>query len=55
MVWICSGPLIWDPLCFLYLNICLLPQVWEFFTHSFFKYMLDPLLSPFSFWNPYYT
>ena len=45
MVWICSGSLIWDPLCFLYMNICLLPQVWEFFTDNFFKYMLDPLLS----------
>ena len=36
--------LIWDPLCFLYLDICFLLQVWEVFSHNFLKYIFDPSL-----------
>ena len=49
------GHLVWDPLCFLYLDICFLIQVWEFFSYNFFKYIFDPLFSFFSFWNTYYV
>ena len=37
--------LIWDPLCFLYLDICFLLQVWDVFSHNFIKDMFNPLLS----------
>ena len=36
--------LVWDPLCFLFLDICFL-QVWEVFSHNFLKYIFDALLS----------
>ena len=42
-VWVHLG---WDPLCFLYLDICFLLQVWEVFNHKFIKYIFDPFLSP---------
>ena len=45
--------LVWDPLCFLYLDIRFLLQVWEIFSHNFTKYVLDPLLSLLYFWGPY--
>ena len=34
--------LVWDPLCFLYLDISFILQVWELFGHNFFKYFLIP-------------
>ena len=46
--------LIWDPPCFLYLDICFLLQVWGVFSHNFFKYIFSPLFSFFPFWNPCY-
>ena len=33
-------------LCFLYLNICFLLQLQEFFSHNFTKYIFDHFLSP---------
>ena len=40
--------LFWDPLCFLYMDICFLLQV-EVISHNFFKYTFDILLSFLSF------
>ena len=37
--------LIWDPLSFLYLDICFLLWVWKVFNHDLLKYIFDPLLS----------
>ena len=34
--------LIWGPLCFLYLDICLFFQVWEVFSRNFIKYIFHP-------------
>ena len=45
--------LVWDLLCFLFLDICFILSVWEFFSHNMFKYILNPLLSFFSCWKPY--
>ena len=45
--WICIH-LVWDRLCFLYLDICFLLQ-WCF-QPNFIKYIFDPFLS---FWDPY--
>ena len=45
--------LVWDPLCFLYLDICFLLQDWDIFSHNFIKYILDPILSLSSFWDLY--
>ena len=42
-LWVC---LVWDSLCFLYLKICFLLQVWEVCTDNFIKYIFNPL--PFS-------
>ena len=39
--------LIWDPLCF-YTWICFLVYVWEFFSHSFSKYIFECLFPLFS-------
>ena len=36
---------VWDPLGFLYLDICFLLQVWEVLCHNFIKYTFDPFLS----------
>ena len=47
--------LIWDLLYFLHLNIYFLLEVWEFFSHYFFKYIFDPLLSLLSFWHLYFS
>ena len=35
--------LFWNLLCFLYLDIYRLLQVWEDFSHNFFKYVFSPL------------
>ena len=43
---------VWDTLCFLYLDICFLPQVWELFSHNFIRYILDSFLSLFL-WESY--
>ena len=39
--------LVWDSLCFLYLDICFLLQVWEVFSHNFIKYIFHSFLSLF--------
>ena len=45
-------PLVLDLLSFVYLDICLLLQAWEIFSHNFFKYIFNPPFSFSSFWNP---
>ena len=46
--------LVWDPLCFLYLDILILLSIWENFKPQFLhKHFLFPFLSLFSFWDPY--
>ena len=40
-----------DSLCFLYLDICYLFQVWDIFIHNVIKYIFNSFL--FSFWDPY--
>ena len=42
-VWVC---LIWNTLCFLYLNICFLLWVWEVSSHNFLKYIVNPPFLP---------
>ena len=42
--------LVWDPLFFLYLDICCLLQVWELHGHNFIGYSLDCFFSLF-FWD----
>ena len=37
--------LVWAALCFLYLVICFLPQVWEVFSYNFIKYIFDSSIS----------
>ena len=44
--------LVWDPLFFLYLDICFLLQVWELHSHNFIVYILDCFFSLF-FWDSY--
>ena len=41
-MWICLGPFVWYPLCFLYLNICFLLQSREVFSCDFIRYILIP-------------
>ena len=41
LVWFLEVYLIWDPLCFLYLDICFLFQVCEVFSHTFLKYIFN--------------
>ena len=58
LIMICCGVgpwvhLVWDPVCFLCLDICLLLQPWEVSSHNFIRYIFYPLLSLSSFWNPY--
>ena len=33
---------VWDRLCVLYLYICFLLQLWELFSHNYFKHIFDP-------------
>ena len=37
---------LWDSLCFLYLYIYIILQVWDIFIHNFIKYIFNFLLSP---------
>ena len=37
--------LVWDHLCFLYVDIYFLLSIWEMFSHDVFKYVFYPLLS----------
>ena len=53
MVCVCLSSSFWDPLCFPYLDICFLLQVWDAFSHNLLKYIFNPLLSLFSFWDLY--
>ena len=44
---------VWESLCFLGLGDCFLSQVREVFSYYVFKYVLKPLCSLFSLWDPY--
>ena len=42
----------WESLCLLYLDLCFSPQIWEFFSYYFWKYIFCLPFSLFSFWYP---
>ena len=44
---------VWDPLCFLFLDICFLVQIWEVFSIISSNTFFNLLFSLSSFWNPY--
>ena len=46
------GFILFESLCFLYLDIYFLPQIWEVFNHDFIKYIFYFFFSLFSFWDP---
>ena len=46
------GFFLFESMCFLYLNICILLQVCEVFSYYFCQYIFYPLLSLYSFWDP---
>ena len=47
------GFILFETLCSLYLNVCFLSQVRKIFSYYFFKYVICPFFSLFSFWDPY--